>query len=322
MKRSTALIAAAPSPGISSGVDATSQIGSPIVFAWPTIRACVVSPIPRRGELTTRWKATTSCGLTRKRQVAERVLDLGALVEARAADHLVADAVADERVLEHAALRVRAVEDGDLVARAAGVHEPLDLAGDVARLGVLVLELADARPGRPAPASVQSSLRFCARLFAITRVGGGEDRLRRAVVLLELDDLGVGEVVLEVEDVADVGAAEGVDRLLVVADHRQVAVLLGQDLQPAVLRAVRVLVLVHEHVLEVVLVALAHLREELEQVHACGRAGRRSPSRSSRAPAARRARRRRRRSARRTSRPSRGSRRRRAAGSWRPRSGA
>ena len=34
------------------------------------------------------------------------------------------------------------------------------------------------------------------------RVGGAEDRLRRAVVLLELDDLGVRVVVLEVEDVA------------------------------------------------------------------------------------------------------------------------
>ena len=51
---------------MSSGRDATSQIGSPIVFAWPAIRACVVSPIPRRGEFTTRWKATRSCGLTRK----------------------------------------------------------------------------------------------------------------------------------------------------------------------------------------------------------------------------------------------------------------
>ena len=122
---------------------ATSQIASPIVFAWPAIRACVVSPIPRRGELTIALERDQVLRVDEERQVAERVLDLRALVEARAADHLVADAVADERVLEHAALRVRAVEDGDLVARAAGVHEPLDLAGDVARLGVLVLELAD-----------------------------------------------------------------------------------------------------------------------------------------------------------------------------------
>ena len=59
------------------------------------------------------------------------------------------------------------------------------------------------------------------------RVGGRQDRLRRAVVLLELDHARVGEVVLEVEDVAHVGAAEAVDRLRIVADDRQVAVPAG-----------------------------------------------------------------------------------------------
>ena len=48
-------------------------------------------------------------------------------------------------------------------------------------------------------------------MTALARV---EDRLRRAVVLLELDDLGVREVVLEVEDVPDVRAAEAVDRVV------------------------------------------------------------------------------------------------------------
>jgi hypothetical protein len=58
------LIAAAPSPGIASGSSATSQTDSPSVFACETIRACVVEPIPRFGELTTRSNATTSLGLT------------------------------------------------------------------------------------------------------------------------------------------------------------------------------------------------------------------------------------------------------------------
>jgi hypothetical protein len=100
------------------------------------------------------------------------------------------------------------------------------------------------------------------------RVGGGEHGLGRAVVLLELDHLGVREVVLELEHVADVGAAEGVDRLIVIAHHRQVAVLLAQELEPAVLGAVGVLVLVDQHVPEAAAVLVAHLGEELEEVHA------------------------------------------------------
>ena len=80
------------------------------------------------------------------------------------------------------------------------------------------------------------------------RVRRLEDRPGRAVVLLELDDLGVGEVALEVEDVADVGVAEAVDRLVVVADDHQVAVLLGEQLEQPVLGVVGVLVLVDEDV--------------------------------------------------------------------------
>ena len=76
----------------------------------------------------------------------------------------------------------------------------------------------------------------------------------------------VGERVLELEDVADVGAAEAVDRLRVVADDHQVAVLAGEQLQPPVLGVVGVLVLVDEHVAEAGRVALADLGEQLEHV--------------------------------------------------------
>ena len=75
-----------------------------------------------------------------------------------------------------------------------------------------------------------------------------EDRLRRAIVLLEAHDLGARIVVLEVEDVADVGAPPLVDRLVAVADDAHVAMLGGEQPDDAVLRAVRVLVLVDEHV--------------------------------------------------------------------------
>jgi hypothetical protein len=64
MNRLTAFTAAVPSPGTRSGSDATSHTDAPTVFACETIRAWVVWPIPRRGVATTRWNATTSCGLT------------------------------------------------------------------------------------------------------------------------------------------------------------------------------------------------------------------------------------------------------------------
>ncbi len=50
--------------------------------------------MPRRGELTMRVKATTSAGLASSVQIGDRVLDLRALVELGAADHLVRDVAA------------------------------------------------------------------------------------------------------------------------------------------------------------------------------------------------------------------------------------
>ena len=41
-----------------------------------------------------------------------------------------------------------------------------------------------------------------------------------AIVLLELDDVAVGELALEFEDVLGRGTAEGVDRLIVVPDRK------------------------------------------------------------------------------------------------------
>jgi hypothetical protein len=48
-------------------------------------------------------------------------------------------------------------------------------------------------------------------------VGGFEDGLDAAVVLLEFEDLCLGEGFREVEDVVDGGGSEGVDGLCVVA---------------------------------------------------------------------------------------------------------
>ena len=98
-------------------------------------------------------------------------------------------------------------------------------------------------------------------------VRGVEDQLRRAVVLLQLDHRGVRVVALEVEDVAQVGAAPRVDALVVVADHGQVLALAGELPDPQVLGAVGVLVLVDVQVAPAILVVRQHAGRLLEQPH-------------------------------------------------------
>ena len=82
-------------------------------------------------------------------------------------------------------------------------------------------------------------------------VGGGEDRLRRAIIAVERDDARRRrELVGKVEDVAHGRGAERVDRLGVVADHRQAAASGLERQQDRGLQAVRVLILVDQDVIE------------------------------------------------------------------------
>jgi len=83
-------------------------------------------------------------------------------------------------------------------------------------------------------------------------VGHVEDALEGAVVPLEPHDGGAGEDAREVEDVAHLGPAEAVDRLVVVADDAEVGATgsraggAGEEAQELELGDVRVLVLVDE----------------------------------------------------------------------------
>src|SRR3546814_18551741 len=73
-------------------------------------------------------------------QVGERIADLHALVEARAADHAVRQAEGNEALLELAGLRAGAHQDGDLLQVVVLVarDQRLDLLADEARLGLAV----------------------------------------------------------------------------------------------------------------------------------------------------------------------------------------
>ena len=90
--------------------------------------------------------------------------------------------------------------------------------------------------------------------------GGAEDVVGGAVVALQPDDSRAREIALEAQDVADLGAAPAIDRLVVVADAAEIAMLLRQQPQPQILGDVGVLVLVDQDVFELPLVGLQHVR--------------------------------------------------------------
>ena len=199
-----------------------------------------------------------------EREVGHDVADLGAVEEARAADDAVRHAGAQQHVFQHAALRVRAVEHGHLVVRQPRRALLLDLAGDPAAFIALVgghvhLDLVAVL------GAGEQLLRLAVLVVRDDRVRGRQNVAHAAVVLLELHGVRRRVVLLELEDVAQVGAAPRVDGLVVVAHHHDVLVPLGQKPRDGVLGVVRVLVLVHHDVAEALLVGRPHVLVVLQQ---------------------------------------------------------
>jgi hypothetical protein len=199
-------------------------------------------------------------------QIGQCVLDLGAFVEANATDDHVGDVVLEELLLDRTRLRIGSIEHRALPIRVPRIthgieqapHHELRLVPVVARCVdddlIALAAIGDHALGGPIAVVLHD------------RSGARQDPLRRSVVAFELHHLRSGKVTLEVEDVADVGSAPCVNRLVWVSHHTEVAVPRGQLIDQPVLHAVRVLVLVHEHVLPALLVVTQHFRVPIEEL--------------------------------------------------------
>ena len=154
-------------------------------------------------------------------QIGERVADFGALVEARAADDAIGQAQRHKAILELAHLERGPHQNGNLVERMAVALQLLDLFADGARflLGIPGAGDEDFFAGH-----VLGAQRLAEPAFVVgdQMRGGGENVSGRAVVALQPDNFGAGEIVLEAQDVVDLRAAPAVDRLIVVADAADV----------------------------------------------------------------------------------------------------
>ena len=157
-------------------------------------------------------------------------------------------------------------QHGHLVRVDPGPDQPADLGDQGLDLPLGALEGGDGRlrargPGRDQP---------LARTWAATRragqqpVGQGQDLRAGAVVVLQPDHPGLGEPAPEAGQVLGGGAGEGVDGLVLVADHGQVPPLPQPGLQQRLLQRVGVLVLVDREPAVLAAELLGHVLAGLE----------------------------------------------------------
>ena len=141
-----------------------------------------------------------------------------ALIELGAANHAVWKTGANEDFFEGTGLGVGSVEHGNVAVVGAGAVQIADFVGY--ELGFVVGRVAGVANDFVAVAAVCPEVFVWAiEVVADNRVGGVENVLGRAIVLLEQNRLGPGEVFFELADVANVCAAKRVNRLVAVAHH-------------------------------------------------------------------------------------------------------
>ena len=98
-------------------------------------------------------------------------------------------------------------------------------------------------------------------------VGGIQDVLGGAVILLEADYHSVGIDFFKVQDIADVGAAEFIDGLIVISHNTEIFVSAGKKADQLKLGAVGILVFVDHDIAEAPLVHLQHFIVGVKKLH-------------------------------------------------------
>ncbi len=198
-------------------------------------------------------------------EVGHQVLDLLSFVEGESGNDLVRDAIGAQGVLQHPGLEVHAVEDRHLVQFESAAFLADDPGDHPCFLQVGIG--ADQPDGVPIAGGGPELLALALGVVVDHAPRRAENGAGGAVVLLQLDQLRAGEVALEVEDVAHLGTAPAVDRLVFVTHGADIAPGPGQQAHHFVLRAVGVLVLVHQQVAETLLVEFGQPRFLVEQPH-------------------------------------------------------
>ncbi len=232
-------------------------------------------PQPRqrgRADLAFRCRHRTQEGgivirIGQQPQPGQHILDLGPLQKRSTAGQVIRHALQLQRLFQRARLVVATEQDRKIVPLCVVlVGQEGDLGRDTFRLalGIGTFE----HPDRLALGVVAPEFfRVQMRVVGDQRVGRAQDTACAAVILFQLDNAQFRVILPEAFDIGGVGAAPGVDRLVVIAHAGERAARPGQQFQQRILRGVGVLVFVHQQIAQALAPGIAQGFVLLQQLH-------------------------------------------------------
>ena len=108
---------------------------------------------------------------------------------------------------------------------------------------------------------------LASRIVLDHRIGRIQHHLGRTVILLQLHDAGLRIYLLKIQNVADIGATEFIDGLIVVSHHAKVPVPVCQQSDQFKLGRVGILILIHTDISKTILIPGKNLGVRLKKLH-------------------------------------------------------
>ena len=204
-------------------------------------------------------------GIRHHTEVGNDILDFLALVETQTTIDTIWDTILSHLFLKGAALGVGTIENGKIVVLC------LVLSTDSLDIVTHNDSLFPVTIGRLQGQSLtllvltEHILVYLSLVLAYQTIGCLYDELCRTVVLLQFKETRTLILLLEIEDVIDIGTTETVDALCIVSHHTDTSVLAGQLQDNLLLSVVRILILIDQHIAETLHIFLTDVLMVLKQ---------------------------------------------------------
>ena len=201
-------------------------------------------------------------------KITEDIPHLHAVIEIMSADDVVGNAFHDKLILQKTRLGIGPVQDGKvLVGKSVVLSKPSsDILRNKGRFVCTARKLAKMNPAALAVIGPELFL-LAGGVVRNHRIGCVQNILRRPVILLQPNHIGIRIDLLKIQNIPDIRSAEFVNRLIVVSHDAEVSGACCQHPHNFELRLVGILVLIHHDVTEPVLIIPENILSGRKQLH-------------------------------------------------------
>ena len=205
------------------------------------------------------------CPVIDDTQIRQHILYFGTIKETGAADNAIRNTVALKGIFQSVGLGIGAIQHRK-IPEILSLGKCDYLTGNIVGLCSLVLRLVNG-DGISLTVAGPELLSLSAQIVGDYRIGGIQNRLGGAVILLQTDGSASLVLLFKIQDIFDGCAPEAVNTLIVIAHNADIFISPSQQRGEQILHMVGVLILVHQNIAEFSLIVSTDIFVLLQQLY-------------------------------------------------------